>query len=392
MPRLLCTILLGTLLALAGCGGQDESTAAQEELPETPGQTQEATPEPDSDSGLVRADGDFEVDVISTGLEVPWDLTFLPSGDALVTERAGPIRLVGPGGEVASQPVAEVEVSAQGEGGLLGIDLDPRFEDGQPFAYLFVTTADGMEVQRWTVEEDGSAMEMDGVVLDGIAAGPIHDSGRLRFGPDGALYVLTGDAGDESLPQDGTSLNGKVLRLTPGQFRSSTTDPQIVSSGHRNPQGLDWQPGSGRLFATEHGPTCCDEVNLIREGENYGWPEVTGEDHGDFTAPVQIYQDSIAPSGATFVSEEGSSWTGDYVLAALAGGELHRLELDEADVVADEVLLEGEYGRLRAVVEAPDGTLWVLTSNRDGRGSPTEEDDRIIRLVPPAGGEEDGEE
>jgi glucose/arabinose dehydrogenase len=392
MPRLLCTILLGTLLALAGCGGQDESTAAQEELPETPGQTQEATPEPDSDSGLVRADGDFEVDVISTGLEVPWDLTFLPSGDALVTERAGPIRLVGPGGEVASQPVAEVEVSAQGEGGLLGIDLDPRFEDGQPFAYLFVTTADGMEVQRWTVEEDGSAMEMDGVVLDGIAAGLIHDSGRLRFGPDGALYVLTGDAGDESLPQDGTSLNGKVLRLTPGQFRSSTTDPQIVSSGHRNPQGLDWQPGSGRLFATEHGPTCCDEVNLIREGENYGWPEVTGEDHGDFTAPVQIYQDSIAPSGATFVSEEGSSWTGDYVLAALAGGELHRLELDEADVVADEVLLEGEYGRLRAVVEAPDGTLWVLTSNRDGRGSPTEEDDRIIRLVPPAGGEEDGEE
>jgi glucose/arabinose dehydrogenase len=392
MPRLLCTILLGTLLALAGCGGQDESTAAQEELPETPGQTQEATPEPDPDSGLVRAEGDFEVDVISTGLEVPWDLTFLPSGDALVTERAGPIRLVGPGGEVASQPVAEVEVSAQGEGGLLGIDLDPRFEDGQPFAYLFVTTADGMEVQRWTVEEDGSAMEMDGVVLDGIAAGPIHDSGRLRFGPDGALYVLTGDAGDESLPQDGTSLNGKVLRLTPGQFRSSTTDPQIVSSGHRNPQGLDWQPGSGRLFATEHGPTCCDEVNLIREGENYGWPEVTGEDHGDFTAPVQIYQDSIAPSGATFVSEEGSSWTGDYVLAALAGGELHRLELDEADVVADEVLLEGEYGRLRAVVEAPDGTLWVLTSNRDGRGSPTEEDDRIIRLVPPAGGEEDGEE
>jgi glucose/arabinose dehydrogenase len=133
-------------------------------------------------------------------------------------------------------------------------------------------------------------------------------------------------------------------------------------------------------------------VNLIREGENYGWPEVTGEDHGDFTAPVQLYQDTIAPSGAAFVSEEGSSWTGDYVLAALAGRELHRLELDEAEVVADEVLLEGEYGRLRAVVEAPDGTLWVTTSNRDGRGAPVEEDDRIIRVIPPAGEEDDGED
>ncbi len=396
MPRLLPALVLTTLLALAGCGAQDDPPAAQEELPETPGQTTETEPEAAPEAGpgdaLVRADGDFEAEVITTGLEIPWDVTFLPSGDALVTERSGRVRLVSSNGALTPEPVTEVETQAEGEGGLLGLDLDPRFEEGEPFAYLFVTTADGMEVQRWTVEEDGSAMELDEVVLEGIAAGPIHDSGRLRFGPDGALYVLTGDAGDESLPQDGTSLNGKVLRLTPGQFRSSTTEPQIVSSGHRNPQGLDWQPGSGRLFATEHGPTCCDEVNLIREGENYGWPEVEGEDHGDFTAPAQIYQDSIAPSGAAFVSLEDSEWTGDYVLAALAGQELHRLELDGAEVVADEVLLEGEYGRLRAVVEAPDGTLWVLTSNRDGRGSPVEEDDRIVRVIPPAGGEEDEEE
>jgi len=393
MPRALSTLLLTALVALAGCGAQDDPPAAQEQLPDTPGQTTETTPEASPAEALVRADGDFEAEVITTGLEVPWDVTFLPSGDALVTERAGRVRLVSGDGELTPEPVAEVQTQAQGEGGLLGIDLDPRFEEGKPFAYLFVTTADGMEVQRWTVEEDGSAMEMDGVVLEDIEAGPIHDSGRLRFGPDGALYVLTGDAGDESLPQDGTSLNGKVLRLTPGQFRSSTTEPQIVSSGHRNPQGLDWQPGSGRLFATEHGPTCCDEVNLIREGQNYGWPVVQGSDHGDFTAPAQLYQETIAPSGAAFVALEDSAWTGDYVLAALAGRELHRLELDGAEVVADEVLLEGEYGRLRAVVEAPDGTLWVLTSNRDGRGSPEEEDDRIVRVVPPAGGEEEeGEE
>ncbi|HEV2819632.1 MAG TPA: PQQ-dependent sugar dehydrogenase [Solirubrobacteraceae bacterium] len=385
MRRRLAVLLL---TALAGCGGQDDPMADRQEPSQTTGTAAEGGP-PDA---LARADGDFEAQVITTGLEIPWDVAFLPSGDALVTERPGRVRLVGSDGELADEPVAEVEVQARGEGGLLGIDLDPRFEDGRRFAYLYLTTADGMEVQRWAVEEDGTAMELDGVVLEGIAAGPIHDSGRLRFGPDGALYVLTGDAGDTSLPQDATSLNGKVLRLTPGQFRSSTTEPQIVSSGHRNPQGLDWQPGSGRLFATEHGPTCCDEVNVIREGRNYGWPEVVGEDHGDFTAPVQLYQDTIAPSGAAFVTGEGSSWTGDYVLAALAGRELHRLELDEAEVVGDEVLLGGEYGRLRAVVEAPDGTLWVTTSNRDGRGDPVEEDDRIIRLVPPAGGEEDGEE
>ena len=392
MSRRLAVLLLTALLSLAGCGAEDDPTAAPQEPSGTPEQTTGTPPRTGPRGALVRAEGDFEVQVITTGLEIPWDATFLPSGDALVTERPGRVRLVGSDGELAGEPVAEVEVQARGEGGLLGIDLDPRFEDGRPFAYLYVTTADGMEVQRWTVEEDGSAMELDGVVLEGIAAGAIHDSGRLRFGPDGALYVLTGDAGDTSLPQDGTSLNGKVLRLTPGQFRSSTTEPQIVSSGHRNPQGLDWQPGSGSLFATEHGPTCCDEVNLIREGRNYGWPEVVGEEHGDFAAPAQLYQDTIAPSGAAFVTGEGSSWTGDYVLAALAGQELHRLELDDAEVVGDEVLLEGRYGRLRAVVEAPDGTLWVLTSNRDGRGDPVEEDDRIIRLVPPAGGEEDGEQ
>lgn len=383
----LVVLLLTVLLGLAGCGGEEDDRPAEDVGDPPADNAGEVTPrEP-----LMRAGADFEAQVITTGLEVPWDVTFLPSGDALVTERPGRVRLVSRDGELAEEPVAEVEVQARGEGGLLGIDLDPRFEDGQPFAYLYVTTAEGMEVQRWRVEEDGSSMELDGVVLEGIAAGPIHDSGRLRIGPDGALYVLTGDAGDESLPQDPTSLNGKVLRLTPGQFRSSTTDPQIVSSGHRNPQGLGWQPGSGRLLATEHGPTCCDEVNLIREGGNYGWPEVVGEDHGDFTAPLALYEETIAPSGAAFVTLEDSAWTGDYILAALAGRELHRLELDDTEVVADEVLLEGEYGRLRAVVEAPDGTLWVTTSNRDGRGDPVEEDDRIIRLVPPAGDEQDEE-
>lgn len=379
--RLPAVSALGLAMLVAGCGGEEGGAS-----PPSGGSTQTATTQENTaDEGLVRAQGGPEVSVVAKGMEIPWDITFLPDGAALVTERPGRVRRVDARGRLRPEPVADVEVSAQGEGGLLGIDLDPRFEDGRRFAYLYVTTAEGMQVQRWRVNEDGTSMQRDGVVLDGIVAGPIHDSGRLRFGPDGALYVLTGDGGRPELAQDPRSLNGKVLRLTPGQFRSSTTDPQIVSRGHRNPQGLDWQPGLGRLFATEHGPTCCDEVNLIREGENYGWPAVVGEDHGDFEAPVQLYQETIAPSGAAFVSEGGSSWTGDFVLAALAGRELHRLELDEGEVVGDETLLEGEFGRLRAVVEAPDGSLWITTSNRDGRGDPQPTDDRIIRLVPPAG-------
>jgi len=380
MPIRLLPALVVALL-IAGCGGEEGGAPAR-----PGGSTGTATTgENPAEKALVRGQGGPEVSVVAEGLEIPWDVTFLPGGAALVTERPGRVRRIDAQGELQREPVARVEVSARGEGGLLGIDLDPRFEEGQRLAYLYVTTAAGMEVQRWRVDEDGTSMEKDGVALKGIAAGPIHDSGRLRFGPGNALYVLTGDAGRPELAQDPRSLNGKVLRLTPGQYRSSTTDPQIVSRGHRNPQGLDWQPGSGQLLATEHGPTCCDEVNAIREGENYGWPAVVGEDHGDFVAPLQLYQQTIAPSGAAFVSKGGSSWTGDFVLAALAGRELHRLELDGEEVAGDETLLEGRFGRLRAVVEAPDGSLWITTSNRDGRGDPAPTDDRIIRLVPPAG-------
>jgi glucose/arabinose dehydrogenase len=331
------------------------------------------------------------VEVFTAGLEVPWDLAFLPDGALLVTERPGRVRLVAADGSLREQPVARVEVSAQGEGGLLGIDLDPQFAAGQRFAYLYATTRNGMQVQRWRVGDDGT-MSREAVVLDGIRAGRIHDSGRLRFGPDGNLYVLTGDAGQRRLAQDPASLNGKVLRLQPDQYRGTTDDPQIVSLGHRNPQGLDWQPDSNTLVTTDHGPSgfdgpsCCDEVNVVREGGNYGWPEVFGPDHGRFRAPVMLWRTPpIAPAGAAFLSLPGSSWTGSLFVAALRGRALHQLTFNGADVVGEQVLLRQEYGRLRAVVEGPDGALYVTTSNRDGRGDPSRGDDRILRIVPPAG-------
>ena len=334
-------------------------------------------------------DGRPQVDVFSTGLEVPWDLAFLPDGRMLVTERPGRVRLVERDGSVRAAPVARVETSARGEGGLLGLDLDPQFAQGRRFAYLFVTTAQGMQVQRWRVAADGT-MSRDAVVLGGIRAGKIHDSGRLRFGPDGNLYVATGDAGQGRLAQQRSSLNGKVLRLSPQQYRSTTDRPAIVSIGHRNPQGLDWEPGTDRLVITDHGPSgfdgpsCCDEVDVVVEGGDYGWPQVFGRDHGRFRAPAMLWQETIAPSGAAFASRPGSSWTGSYVVAALRGRSLHRLTLTGDRVTGEEVLLDGTYGRLRAVVEGPDGALYVTTSNRDGRGDPRAQDDRILRIVPPA--------
>jgi glucose/arabinose dehydrogenase len=349
------------VVALAGCGGGDEPRNAPP--------------------------GGMRVETVAEGLEVPWELAFLPDGRALVTERPGRIRMLERDGSLREQPVAEVDVSEQGEGGLLGLALDPDFAENG-LVYLYFTTPTAMKLERWQLTGDGMRREAD--LIDGtIQAGVVHDSGRIAFGPDGDLYVATGEAGQAELAQDPQSLNGKYLRLTPEQYHGAASRPEIVSLGHRNPQGFDWEPRSGRLISTEHGPSGgdgpqgFDEINEIRKGANYGWPEVFGEDHGDFTAPLRVYEEAIAPSGATFVTREGSAWTGDYLFATLRGEALHRLRLRGNRVVEDETLLEDDYGRLRTVVEGPDGDLYVLTSNRDGRGDPQDNDDRILRITPP---------
>jgi glucose/arabinose dehydrogenase len=356
----LVALLLASLAA--GCDGDDDDT---ERGP--------VSPTPD------RAERELRVETVAEGLEAPWEIAFLPDGDALVTERPGRVRLLTPDG-LREEPVAEIPVAAIGEGGQLGLALDPAFEQNG-YVYLYFTTESGMVVERHRYED--GALEREATVLDGIAAGPIHDGGRLHFGPDRRLYVATGDAGDSSLAQDGSSLNGKFLRLDEAQYRGSGGQPEIFTSGHRNPQGFDWQPGSGELYASEHGDIGNDEVNLLRAGSNYGWPEVEGGDHGDFTAPVALYEDTIAPSGSTFVEEPGSAWTGDFLVAALAGEQLRRLRFRSGEPVVDEALFEGRFGRLRTVVEGPDGALYLLTSNRDGRGTPREGDDRVLRVVPP---------
>jgi len=373
-------VIAGLLVAaLSGCGGGEDGAE------DRPGAATEGESGP-REAVAARAP---RVGVVARGLVVPWDIAFLPDGRALVTERPGRVRLVGADGGLQRRPLARVATRARGEGGLLGVAVDPDFADGKRFVYLYVTTRRGVQVQRWRFT--GGALRRDAVVLGGIAAGPIHDSGRLRFGPDRRLYIATGDAGRGELAQRRGSRNGKILRLSPRQYRGRAARPEIFSLGHRNPQGLDWQPGSRRLFTTDHGPSGFDgpsgddEINAPRRGSNHGWPRVRGRRHGRFAAPVQVYRRTIAPSGLAFVTRRGSPWTGDLIVAALKGRQLRRVELDGRRVVRDTPLLAGRYGRLRAVVEAPDGALWVTTSNRDGYGSPVSRaDDRILRVLPPA--------
>jgi len=322
------------------------------------------------------------VQTVARGLDIPWEIAFLPDGRALITERPGRVRMLSKGGRLLRDPVARVDISAQGEGGLLGLALDPAFKRNR-LVYLYYTTARGMRLARYRFT--GARLRRERVILGGIEAGVIHDSGRIAFGPDGKLYTATGDAGNTDLPQRRSSRNGKFLRMSPAAYRGGGGRAEIVSVGHRNPQGFDWQPGTGRLVATEHGATGNDEVNVIRKGANYGWPVAEGRDQGGrFTAPIALYDPSVAPSGATFVTEPGSKWTGDYLFAALAGERIQRLVISaKGRVVAQQALYRGRFGRIRAVVEGPGGFIYALTSNQDGRGSPTDDDDRVLRFRAP---------
>ena len=354
--------LLALLAALAGCGGDDDDGG---------GGSDERS-----------ADGGARVRTIATGLEAPWELAFLPDGSALVTERPGRVRLLSKGGRLRNEPLAEIEVAAIGEGGLLGLAVDPQFERNR-FVYLFRTADSGNELVRYRLR--GERLREEAVIAGGIESAPMHDGGRVRFGPDARLYFTSGAATQSDSAQDPRSLNGKVLRMDADAVRGAGGRPEVFSLGHRNPQGLDWQPGSRRLVGSEHGPDGDDEVNVLRRAANYGWPEAHGREPDGFEAPVAVYEESIAPSGATFVHEPGSAWSGDLLIAALVGEQIRRLSFDGDRVTRDEALFEGRFGRVRTVVEGPDGALYALTSNRDGRGSPREGDDRILRIVPPSG-------
>ena len=311
-------------------------------------------------------------EVIATGLTVPWGIAFLPDGSALVAERiSGRILQLRAGS--APQAVMTIPgVRDNDEGGLLGLAVSPTYsQDGLLYAYF--TAASDNRIARFRL---GATPE---VILSGIAASRVHNGGRLAFGPDGFLYVTTGDAATSSRSQDPASINGKILRVkadgSPADGNPIASNP-MWSLGHRNVQGIAWDAG-GRLFATEFGAGAFDEVNLIQPGKNYGWPAVEGiGNNAAFVNPLVTWSTSeSSPSGAAISGET-------LYVAALAGRRLWRIPITSAGLGSPEALLQGQFGRLRTVVTAPDGSLWVATSNRDGRGSPTADDDRILRFAP----------
>jgi glucose/arabinose dehydrogenase len=310
-------------------------------------------------------------------LAVPWGIDFLPDGHAVVTERDSRRLLrITPDGEVTELGTVQAAAPA-GEAGLLGVAVSPDFEDDR-WVFLYVTTEEDNRILR--AELVGDSLGKVDVVLDGIPQGFIHDGGRLAFGPDGYLYASTGETGTPDLAQDPDSLGGKILRITTdGEPAPGNPDPgsPVWSSGHRNVQGLAWDD-DGRLWASEFGDSTWDELNLVEAGGDYGWPQVEGAGGGGrFTDPQLVWPvENASPSGLAWL--DGHLW-----MAGLRGERLWRIDVSaDGRASRPRPFFAGDYGRLRTGVAAPDGSLWLTTSNRDGRGQPSAADDRILRVSP----------
>lgn len=357
-PALLA--LLAVSLVLAGCAsGGDDDTAGAPPASTTSLVADDPTASPPSTAPAP----ELEITEMLKNLGTVWAIAFSPSGDLHFTERAGRIgvapRLPSGGfGEVSYETVQGVR--ERGEGGLMGLAIDER---GRRFV-MYTSESDNRVVELLS----GGAQR---VLVEGIAAGSVHNGGRLILGPDGALYAATGDAGDRSLPR-APGLNGRVLRIDP-----DGGEVGVLTTGHRNPQGLCFTT-AGNLLSTEHGPDRGDEVNHLVAGQDYGWPETTGTGLANWTP-------TVAPAGCTvYDGELFPALRGSLLFAALKDRSLHRVvpSADLGSAVLRERLLAGRLGRLRDVVTAPDGSIFVATSNTDGRGQPGPADDRILRLTP----------
>jgi glucose/arabinose dehydrogenase len=344
---------------------------------------------------------DPTVEVVATGLSVPWALAFASDGRIFFTERPGRIRVI-EGGVLQPDPVAEPPVQPIGEGGLMGLALAPDFASSDHIFLMYTYSADSElfnKIARYTLTDAGLTDEF--VLLDDIPGASTHDGGRIAFGPDGKLYATTGDAQQPNLAQDPDSLAGKILRLNPdGSVPADNPTPgsYVYSLGHRNPQGLAWHPETGLFYSTEHGPSgefglCCrDEANQIVPGGNYGWPLMAGTtvitpSSEDLIEPFHSSGlDTWAPASAAFYDgDELRAWQGNFFFGGLRGRHIQRVVLggpDHTQVQAVERLFEDEYGRIRDVVVGPDGYIYFTTSNTDGRGTPVATDDRILRIMP----------
>jgi glucose/arabinose dehydrogenase len=302
-------------------------------------------------------------------------------------------------GRLRAEPLALIsETKSVGESGLMDLTLHPQFAENQLLYLAYAYQGDGQRVRIVRLRETGSALTNAKVVIENIPAAQYHAGTRLRFGPDGKLYITTGDATQRELAQQLNSLAGKTLRLNDDGsvppdnpfVNQAGARPEVWSYGHRNAQGLAWQPDANLQFQTEHGPSGFDgpgggdEVNIVERGRNYGWPVVHHDQSREgMEPPLLVYTPAVAPASAMFY--RGSAFPqfrGNLFFGALRGESIIRVSLQGRRVINQERLLEGQYGRIREVAEAPDGTIYFSTSNRDGRGRAAQDDDRILRLLP----------
>ncbi|TSB21952.1 PQQ-dependent sugar dehydrogenase [Streptomyces benahoarensis] len=382
MPHRLPTAVTAAaaLLLAAGCSAHGNRPAPGAPSPE---RSAAAVTGPQRDASPPPAKGSAKVTrTLATGLNSPWGVAALPGGDLLVGSRDKRTltRVSARDGhktEVGSVP----GVAPGGEGGLLGLAVSPSFR-GDHLVYAYFTTASDNRIARMSYDDTrhpGDQLGAPHTVLRSIPKGHFHNGGRIAFGPDRMLYASTGETGDKDLSQDKKSTAGKILRMTPdGAPARGNPDPRSVvySYGHRNVEGLAWDSGK-RLWASEFGEDTWDELNLIEPGRNYGWParEGKGPTSGRYVNPVLQWKPADAsPSGLAYA--KGSLW-----MAALRGERLWRIPLNGAKpAAAPQAFFTGRHGRLRTVLPADHGALWLVTSNTDGRGQPRKGDDRILRV------------
>ncbi|MBI2671283.1 PQQ-dependent sugar dehydrogenase [Candidatus Woesearchaeota archaeon] len=339
MKRIICFALLGVFLLVVGCSRQ----------------TIEKT---------------YYSEILLDNLDVPWSIDFLPNNDVIFTERNGEINLYNFDTNKLTK-IGRIEVNQESEAGLLGIAVDPEFNKNN-FIYIYYTHKNGNRVSRFVLKEQ---IQDEKILLDNIPNARFHDGGRIKFGPDNKLYITTGDATTSPSAQDTGSLAGKILRMNKdGSIPNDNPfNNYVYSYGHRNPQGIAWHPLTNKLYSSEHGQSRNDEINLILKGANYGWPLVEcTETTETFKNPIRCYSEfTLAPSGIAFNNNE-------LYVAGLRGTQLRKLIIDADKVLSEEILISN-LGRIRDVV-VHKGYLYIATNNRDGRGSPSPNDDKIVRI------------
>jgi aldose sugar dehydrogenase len=325
--------------------------------------------------------GTEAVQVVATNLQKPWAIA---SGDGKIffTEKVGRIRVID-NGMLVNESVADLRVADITDAGLLGITLDPDYKKNH-YIYVYYTYRDGSNLWNKVlrVTETNDRITDARTILDKIPGAEFDNGGVIKFGPDKKLYIGTGDATDQGLSQNMTSLGGKILRLNgDGSIPQDNPFPNspVYSYGHRNPQGLTWDD-IGNMYETEEGPTRNDEINLIKAGQNYGWPNQ--ECHGSTSSQAALicYNPSIEPAGITYYLSGKLDLRGSLILATLRGNALYQLPLQNGTIAAQKIILDG-VGRIHDVNEGSDGYLYIITSNTDGRGFPDQNDDKLLRIV-----------